>query len=67
MDRHVFHHPLLKKFLRWVAGLATVLLLVIPIFFYRDFASVKEIGYIGYFFANYFGYGLYILPFFSYH
>lgn len=57
------HLPSKTTFIRWSAGVATVALLIVPIFFYRGIESVKDIGYLGYFVANYLGYGLYILPF----
>ena len=52
-----------KEILRWLAGVASVAVVIIPIFFYRSLASIKDVGYVGYFVANYFGYGFYILPF----
>ena len=52
-----------REILRLSAGAAALTIMIIPLFVYRSLESVKGIGYLGYFVANYFGYGLYILPF----
>ena len=52
-----------REVLRLSAGVAALVIMIIPLFVYRSLESIKGIGYLGYFVANYFGYGLYILPF----
>ena len=53
-----------RKILGLLSGIMAMVMLIVPIFFYRNLNEVaKSTGYIGYFFANYFGFGIYTLPF----
>lgn len=52
-----------RRIFRTLSIVALVAILIVPPLFYKRFEEVKEIGYLGFFVANYFGYGLYVLPF----
>lgn len=54
---------LLRKPAVIVAITVVLISLVVPVFFLKNFETLKNIGYIGFFIANYFGYGVYLLPF----
>lgn len=42
---------------------AMIAILIVPALVYRRLEGLDSLGYLGFFVANYFGYGLYILPF----
>lgn len=47
-----------------MSGGIAIAMLLIPVFVYRNLDDIaKNTGYIGYFFANYLGFGIYTLPF----
>lgn len=52
-----------RRTLRFLSLAILVAILIVPPFFYKRFEQIKDVGYLGFFIANYFGYGLYILPF----
>ncbi len=53
-----------KNWKLWLIALAFLLLTVVPALLWEpDLETLKTLGYIGFFIANYFGWGLYVLPF----
>ncbi len=53
------------RIFRALAAAAAIAIIVVPALFYNrfDLENAKNLGYLGFLIANYFGYGLYILPF----
>lgn len=55
-----------KKILGIISGAITIATMMVPLFIYKDFKdftdTAQSIGYVGYFFANYLGFGVYLLP-----
>jgi len=49
--------------IRTLSIIAMIAILVVPALVYRRLEGLDSLGYLGFFVANYFGYGLYILPF----
>ena len=49
--------------IRILSIIAMIVVLVVPAFVYQRLEWLDSLGYLGFFAANYFGYGLYILPF----
>lgn len=49
--------------MRTVSIIALIAILIVPAFVYQRLEDLDSLGYLGFFIANYFGYGLYILPF----
>lgn len=52
-----------RKILGLISAIMAVVPLVTSILVFKNLEAAKNMGYISYFFANYFGYGLYLLPF----
>lgn len=53
-----------RKILGLFSGIIAIAMLVVPVLFYRNLGELaKNGGYVGYFFANYLGFGIYSLPF----
>lgn len=49
--------------IRTLSIIAMIVILVLPALVYQRLEGLDSLGYLGFFVANYFGYGLYILPF----
>lgn len=49
--------------IRILSIIAMIVILIVPAFVYQRIGGFDSFGYLGFFVANYFGYGLYILPF----
>jgi len=52
-----------RKILGLLSGMLAIAMLIIPIFFYGNLNEITQsTGYLGYFLATYFGFGMYTLP-----
>ncbi len=49
--------------MRAISIIAMIAILLVPAFIYQRIEGFDSFGYLGFLVANYFGYGLYILPF----
>jgi membrane protein YqaA with SNARE-associated domain len=62
--------PFIRQFFQrkywklWLLLALLVVITVVPLIVYKpDIQTLKSLGYVGYFIANYFGWGVYTLPF----
>lgn len=51
------------RYLKRTVFVFAVLMIFAPVFVVKDIESLKNIGYLGFLVANYFGYGIFVLPF----
>ncbi|MBI3396882.1 hypothetical protein HY045_00235 [Candidatus Woesebacteria bacterium] len=51
------------RLLRWGAGFLIVVVSLVPILFFKGVHHLRDLGYLGFFIADYLGFGAYLLPF----